>query len=226
MGTIWDILVASMIGSVLLLVGIKAIDNATQHFINYNADAIAQIELADLNQILQEDLRKMGFGIPESQQNTILVTAQPTHLKFISNLNKERDYFFNIHGNLHMDEVPDTIEYVIAPFDTVVFVDTSLVMYSITRTVSVTQETPVTGIVGLIANNSVFRYLDQIGQPAPIVDATKMVEVTLICVNPDIYRSSELLAAANPDERIVMLQRLISASYWRQTRVISKNLRR
>lgn len=226
MGAIWDILVASMIGSVLLLIGIKAIDNATQHFINHNADAIAQVELADLNQILQEDLRKMGFGIPEYLQNTILVTAQPTHLKFLSNLNKERDYFFNIHGNLHVDGVPDTIEYVIAPFDTVVFIDTSLVMYSITRTVSVTQETPVSGIVGLIANNSVFRYLDQLGQPAPIVDATKMVEVTLISVNPDIYRSSELLAAANPDERMVMLQRLISASYWRQTRVISKNLRR
>jgi len=205
MGTILDILVASVIGSVLLLVGIKAIDNATQHFINYNADAIAQIVLADLNQILQEDLRKMGFGIPEYQQNTILVTAQPTHLKYLSNLNKERDYFFNIHGNLHTDDVPDTIEYVIAPFDTVVFVDTSLVMYSITRTVSVTQETPVSGIVGLIANNSVFRYLDQLGEPAPIVDATKMVEVTLISVNPEIYRSSELLAAANPDTTQIQL---------------------
>jgi len=221
-----DILTASIIGAVLLLVGIKAMDNAVQHFVNHNADAISQNKLSDLNQIIQADLRKMGYGIHEAEVGTIIQTAQPTHLVFLSNLNLDFDYYIHIHGNQHLDNIPDTIEYIIAPFDTVVFIDTSLVLYQISRTVKVTQESIVSGVVGIIANNTVFRYLDQGGEPAPIQSATRMVEVTLVTMNPEIYRSSELLEAGNPGERMNILRRLIQASYWRQTRVISKNLRR
>ncbi len=221
-----DILGGMVIGGILLIVAISAMDNAVEQFVNHNADAIVQNELTGLTQIIQHDLRKMGYGIPENQQNTILRIGQPTHLKYLTNLNMERDYFADQHGNLHIDVIPDTIEYQIAVFDTVNFIDTSIVLYSVTRTVKVTQENPSVSYIGTIVNNSVFRYLDQIGNPTGVLPATKMIEVTLVAMNPNIYINNDVLLALGPVERMRELRKLIRESYWRQTRVISKNLRR
>lgn len=226
MSTMIDIIGGIMIGTILLLVSMTAMDNALQQFVNHNADAIVQNELAGLSGIIQNDLRKMGYGIPESMQTQIIQVADSTRLVFISNLNLDRDYFASIHGDIHRDQVPDTIELKILPFDTISFIDTSIVLYSVNRRLSVSQEAVVSGQIGTIANNNVFRYLDQVGREVDFIPATVMVEVTLIALNPNIYISNEVIAADNPVDRMKALRKLLRESYWRQTRVISKNLKR
>lgn len=226
MSTMIDIIGGIMIGSILLLVSMTAMDNALQQFVNHNADAIVQNELASLSDIIQDDLRKMGYAIPEAQQTQILQVADTNRVVFISNLNQDKDYFSSVHGNLHTDQIPDTVEFSVAPLDTIVFMDTSIVLYSINRRVKVSQETEVSGSIGTISNTSVFRYLNQIGQEVAYIPATVMVEVTLIAVNPNIYISDEVIEADDPVERMRELRKLLRESYWRQTRVISKNLRR
>ena len=226
MSSMIDIIGGIMIGSILLLVSMTAMDNALQQFVNHNADAIVQNELASLSDIIQDDLRKMGYGIPEALQTQIINVADSSRLVFISNLNLDRDYYESVHGNLHIDAIPDTVEFVVTAFDTITFIDTSIVLFNINRTVKVSQEATVSGSIGTISNNNVFRYLDQVGQEVTYQPATVMVEVTLIALNPNIYISDEVIAADNPVDRMRELRKLLRESYWRQTRVISKNLRR
>lgn len=203
-----------IIGSILLLIAMTAMDNAVCQFVNHNIDAIVQNELVETTGIMQYDLRKMGYGIPENQQANIIQIAQPTRVKFLANLNTS------------VDAIPDTIEYYIAPFDTITFIDTSFVLYGINRTVKVSGASAQSGQIGSIANNAVFRFLDQIGDSAEVNQSIKMVEVTIVAMNPNIYVSEEVLKAAGPEERMSELRKLVRQSYWRQTRVVSKNLRR
>jgi hypothetical protein len=86
-------------------------------------------------------------------------------------------------------------------------------------------------IVGVIGNAQMFRYLDQLGQEVAFIPATKMIEVTLTAFDPRIFLSrdwidSKLNEISNAEYRKRELRRLLRASYWRQTRLISRNLRR
>jgi hypothetical protein len=208
-----DIISAMLVGSILLLVSIKAMDAGLQQFVNHNTDAIAQDELIGMTEIIQNDLRKMGYGIPEADQASIIQSAQSANIQFLSILNSA-------------DEIPDTVDYLVAELDTITFVDTLMVLYGITRTVKISGSSTVSGIVGVITNNDIFSYLDQMGEETAVVQSIKMVEVTLVAMNPNVYLSDEVIAANNAVDRMVEIQKLITGSYWRQTRVISKNLRR
>jgi len=225
MSSILDILGATIIGGLLLLIALTAMSSAVEVFFNYNADAIVQSQLAELSSIIQFDLRKMGYGIPEAAQNTIIQTATPNQVKFIAHLNLNFDYYISVHGNLHTDATPDTIEYQVVATDTINFVDTSVVMYSLMRTIKVSQENIETGVIGRITNDSVFVYLDQLGAPVTLITSTQMIQVTLVALNPEIVVSDVFLEATGA-ERINELRKLLRESYWRQTRVISRNLKR
>jgi len=213
LASLLDIISAILIGSILLLVSIKAMDAGLQYFVNHNADAIVQDELISLTQILQDDLRKMGYGIPEADQSTIIQNAQSDNIKFLALLNSA-------------DAVPDTVEYSISTSDTVAIIDTSIVTFRLNRNVKITGDSTVSGDVGIITNNAVFTYLDQSGTETAVTQSIKMVEVTLVAINPSIYVSSDVLAADNAEDRMVEIRKLMQESFWRQTRVISKNLRR
>jgi len=222
MQTLIDIAGAMFIGGILLIVAMTAMDNGLQSFVSNNADAIVQNELVELSRIMQFDLRKMGYGISESASTSIIQTAESGHLKFLSNLNLLEPY----GGSGGTDEIADTVEYQVVPFDTMNFIDTSIVTYSLYRTVKVVGVTTEANHVGTITNTDVFRYLDQAGNEVSYVPSTKMVEVTFVAMNPDIYLNDEVLLASAPQERMRELRKLIKESFWRQTRVVSKNLRR
>jgi hypothetical protein len=85
--------------------------------------------------------------------------------------------------------------------------------------------------IGVIGNRNLFRYLDQIGDEVAFIPATRMVEVTLTAFNPRIFISrdwidSKIHNISDEEFRKRELRRLLRASYWRQTRLISRNLRR
>jgi hypothetical protein len=213
MSAILDIIGAMIIGGVLMLVTNNAIDNGIREFVNHNADALVQSDLSTTTQILQSDLRKVGFGISEALQASIIQTAETSHLKYL----RRQD-----QGSPEVD----TVEFIITAVDTARFIDTSIVFYGIDRIVRRSGEDPVTTRLGNITNSNVFRYLDQAGRQTYTRQAVRMVEVTLISLNPDIYLDNATLQAPNPLIRMRELKKLLRESYWRQTRVISRNLRR
>lgn len=213
MTSLLDIIAAGVIGSVLMLMVLTATDNAVQTFVNNNVDAITQLNLSTTTSIIQNDLRRVGYGIPESQQMNILQLAQVSKVKYLVMLNSA-------------DTIPDTITYEIIPLDTIAVMDTFLVRYGVKRDVSPSNGGNSSTVVGVTSNSTAFRYLNQIGQETAVRSTIRMVEVTLIEVNPSVYMSRELLNASTTEERMAEAEKLMRESFWRQTRVISKNLRR
>lgn len=226
-----DIIGGLMIGGIMMIIGLTASDIAIQSFYNYNSDAIFQENLRQVTVILEYDLRKMGFGIPESQLTTIIETALPQHLKFIANLNKGADNYVKLPGTSGFDDIPDTVEYVVSLADTINFPDTTISIYQINRTLKIGGGNTYSGVIGRIGNSDVFTYLDQAGQPAPLPMSIRMVEVTLTAFNPEVVLSPEnvktdLNNIQDSEFRKQELKRLLRTTYWRQTRMVSKNLYR
>lgn len=213
MSTVLDMIGAMLIGGVLMLITNRAIDHGARQYINANGDAIIQAELSTMTRIIQSDLRKAGYGISESDQAVIMQKIDSDHFSCLTRLTP---------GN----GVPDTIEYVVAIADSFVIVDASIVFYSIDRIFKSAGEDPVVTRVGNVTNSEVFRYLDQSGAKTAIKQAVDMVEVTLIAVNPAIYLNDQILAATTTAIRKKELKKLAKESFWRQTRVVSRNLRR
>ena len=229
MSSFLDILGGMFVAGILMIIAFTASDTATTEFFNYNSDAIVQQNLSRLSEVIQHDLRKMGFHIPESQQNTILQVATSTHLKFLAHLNSDTDC--RIAGVTGIDRVPDTVEYAISPKETVSFGDTSITTYRVNRTIKIPPSFSETMLIGVIGNGNVFRYLDQMGDPVGYLPGTKMVEVTLTAFNPRIVLSPDYIfnQVNNIDDPVFRkreLRRLLRPSFWRQTRLISKNLKR
>lgn len=213
MAAIWDIIGAMLIGGILMLVMNRAADNGAREFVNHHADAIVQAELATMTRIIQNDLRKVGYGISEAYQASIIQHIDPTHFSYLTRISS-------------LTPVADTVDYIITPADPVVIIDASLNFSNISRITRIYNDTPETTRIGTITNSAVFRYLDQAGRETDIRQSVKMVEVTLSALNPNIYMDNEALVAASPTKRKIELQKLTRESYWRQTRVVSRNLRR
>jgi hypothetical protein len=226
-----DVIGGLFIGGFLLLIALTATDTATTEFFNYNADAIMQQNLANTSEIIQYDLRKMGFGIPEAFQSSILQVATGNRLKFLAHLNSDPDAMVNIPAVTTIDNVVDTIEFVTVPYDSVDYYDTTVTTFQIRRILKISPNYSKTMTIGVIGNRNLFRYLDQIGDEVAFIPATRMVEVTLTAFNPRIFISrdwidSKIHNISDEEFRKRELRRLLRASYWRQTRLISRNLRR
>ncbi|RMG40423.1 MAG: hypothetical protein D6732_03260 [Methanobacteriota archaeon] len=231
MGTMLDIVTAMFVGGFLLLISITATDTLNQEFLNHHSDAIVQQNLTSITNTLEFDLRKMGFGIPEAMKDEIIQTASLNNLKFLAQLNLNASTYVKIPGVSTYDDTPDTIEYTISPYETVSFKDTSVTLYSVQRRIAITGITTSTMDIGRIANNDVFRYLDQLGDTTSVLQAIKMVEVTLTALNPKVVLSPELVmqrvgTIQDIEFRKRELRRILRASYWRQARLVSKNLKR
>jgi hypothetical protein len=230
MTVILDFVMGAIIGGFLLLIGLTATESGTRTFYNYNADAIVQMNLTNTSNTIQYDLRKMGYGVPEALQGTIVQVAQPNHFKYLTHLNMDADCNLSSQGPTFVDNIVDTIDYTISALQNFTFPDTTITIYQVQRTISIVGESPQSIMIGTIGNSDVFRYLNQIGEPAPIQQAIKMVEVTLTAFDPQIVLSPDMFTGGDTPEEIEFraqeLRRLLRASYWRQTRLISRNLRR
>jgi hypothetical protein len=148
-------------------------------------------------------------------------------LKFLAHLNKNIKY----PGATTTDDIADTIEYHILPGDTIAFPDTNVVMYKVMQTLKITPNYNKTSMVGKIGNQNVFRYLDQLGNPVGVLLATRMVEVSLTAFSRDVVLTPELTSdklkgIKNEELRRRELLEILRPSFWRQTRQVSKNLKR
>ena len=231
MGSMLDIITASMIGGFLMIILLTATDTITTESYNYNADAITQQNLSNIATIMQSDIRKMGFNIPEGNKAQIVQIHDKNRLKFIAQLNEFQDYYIHEHGNLHKDGIADTIEYTVQPFETITYWDTSIVTYQVQRRAVVSQEATNVSMIGVLGNNDVFRYLDKFENDTNNPVFMVIVELTLTAFDPRVILSREYVESIidttqGEAYRDRELRRLLRPSYWRQTRLVSKNLDR
>lgn len=199
MATILDIVASTIIGGLLLIMGLNLIDTTNQYFYGQNDDLIVQQNLTALTEILEFDLRKMGLAVPEGK--TSILTADSVRLKYL--------------GDTDGNWVPDTVEYYLGATSQLSASKNPNDRY-LYRKISTNPAAYIAGTVTAFA----FSYLDQDGVGVDVshpanFPGIKMIRITMQVESPDVY-------SANPDPNALEYRR----AFWQQTRLVSRNLRR
>ncbi len=231
MSSIIDIIGAMFIGGMLMLIAMNASDTAAREFFNQNSDAITQANLSQISDIIGFDLKKMGFGIAET--DTIVFTAEDDHLKFTTHLNSHPDYNINLSGVNYIDQIPDTIEYTISTAETITYGTVSITLFNIHRRIRIPPSVDVSYVVGQSGNSNPFTYLDQMGNATTNISAIANVELQLSAFNSEVVLSPELVMesldmgdATTQELQERELRLILRPAYWKQTRYSARNLKR
>lgn len=195
MSSLIDIIGSSIIGGFLLLLLFNVLDTTSEYFISHGDDLIVQQNLTSVASILEHDLRKMGFLVPEMELS--ILQADSTALKF--------------RGDINNDFSVDTVEYYLGP----------------TSDLSVTQNPddrfiyrkvnglPIKGAKTGVVTDFKFEYLDQDGNEVANLGSIKMIRINMKVENSAVYSN-------DPNPKKTKYRTAI----WRQTRLVSRNLRR
>ena len=200
MGSILDIISSTVIGGVVILMMLTALDTAHKYFYAHTDDLIVQQNLASISATLEYDLKKMGFAIPETEN--IVLIADSTHLRY--------------RGDVNRDFLPDTVEYYAGPVSELTSTKNPNDRFLYRKINSL----PAGGFIVGVVTAFKFDYLDQDGipvvtsNPADLI-AVKMIRITMKVENPAVYGS-------NPNPT----QDEYRTAFWQQTRLVSRNLRR
>jgi hypothetical protein len=219
------------VGGMLLLIATTSSDQAAQSFFNQNSDFITQANLSKISDIIGYDLKKMGYGVEEA--DTVVFVAQANQLKYITHLNSHPVYRMNLDGVNHTDTIADTIEYTVSATDTIEYGLTSIVIYNIQRRLRIPPSVDIDYSIGTVANEDIFTYLDQAGNPTLNLMAVSSVELQLVAYNAEVVLSPELVMQnVNPSDSTLRdfqekeLLRILRPSYWKESRFTSRNLNR
>ena len=200
MSTIIDILGSTIIGGMLLIMALNLIDTTNTYFYGQNDDLIVQQNLTTITQILEFNLRKMGFAVPEG--TSVVVTADSTELRYL--------------GDVDNNWVPDTVRFYLGPTSELTSTANPHDQFLYRTINSLPSGGDIIGVVTLFD----FAYLDQDGLPVdtsnPInFSAIKMIRITMQVESQDVYSS-------DPNPNSWEFRR----AFWQQTRLVSRNLRR
>jgi hypothetical protein len=206
MSTILDIILSVLLGGILLLVVFSANDLTAETNYMLNGDLFVQQMLVSVVQIVEGEIRNMGYGIPDSL-GAVVVVAKDTAIAF--------------REDLGLDGTIDTLRYYTGPVSELAGTqnDSDRFLY---RQINSSPRSA----IGVVTRFQL-RYFSQ-GQadtlipPIPPEDlvSIRIVEITLEVQNPyALYRHR---SQVRPGER----DALYSSSMWRQTRLASQNLRR
>lgn len=229
MATIMDIISGIVIGGMLLLIALTALGTGMQTSANHTAAEIVQLNLARSSQIMERDFQKIGFGIPEENRSQIFQIATSSHIKVLAQLNREAETQIPVSGVTVFDNIPDTLEYSITLDDTITLGDSTLSIYKITRLVKIASIASSSSVIGKIATDNVFRFLNQVDNQASVPSETRILEVNLSAFNPQVILSPELVMtnvqSSDLEFRKRELQHILRGSYNRQIRISLRNLR-
>lgn len=195
MSSLIDIIGSSIIGGFLLLLLFNVMDTTGEYFISHGDDLIVQQNLTSIASILEHDLRKMGFMVPENQLS--MIQADSTTLKF--------------RGDIDKDFIVDTVEYYVGPTSDLTVTQNPDDRYLYRKVNGL----PNTGAKAGVVTNFMFEYLDQDGNPAANLGSIKMIRINMKVENSAVYGN-------DPNPKKTKYRTAI----WRQTRLVSRNLRR
>jgi hypothetical protein len=201
MAAIMDVLISFVIGGILLMIILTANDIAAENHTVYNGDMLVQEMLISTCQVLEGELRNMGFGVAETVAT--IIEADSNAISFLTDLDRD-------------GVTIETVRYHIGP--------TSELANTQNEGDRLLHRTVDGGTVASIGAVTVFNlsYITQDGEilarPVPLGRLSEIhtVEVTIEVQNP--------YAPLNPmgDNP----QALFSSSLWQQTRLASQNSRR
>jgi hypothetical protein len=207
MSVMLDILISAIMGGMLLLNIISAQSIVTENSSMYNGDVLVQEMLIRQAQIVEGDIRNMGYGVPPD--STVILDARDTTMTFLMDADR--------NGTV------DTIKYFTGPVT-----ELAATQNEMDRYLHRLQKTPGGSSEMLIGVVTYFhlRYMPVADSAlaTPVTAANrpriKDVEVSMEVQNPyALYRPQGMVITGERNA-------LYSTSYWQQTRLASQNFRR
>jgi len=199
MGAILDIIISFVVGGMLLLIILTANDIAAENHAIYNGDMLVQEMLISTAQIIEGELRNMGFGVAETVAT--ILEADSSSFAFLTDLDRDGDPI-------------DTVRYFIGPTSELAGTQNEADRL-LHRQVNGAPSMQI-GAVTLFKVNYITQGGDVLDRPVPVSDLSEIhtVEVTMEVQNP--YAPMSMVGE----------QALFSSSLWQQTRLASQNSRR
>lgn len=167
MSSLIDIIGSSIIGGFLLLLLFNVFDTTNEYFISHGDDLIVQQNLTSVASILEWDLRKMGFMVPESELS--ILQADSTSIKFKGDINKD----FSL----------DTIEYYLGPTTDLLTTQNPDDRFIYRKRNGL----PIMGAKVGVVTNFRFEYLDQDGNVVSGLSSIKMIRINMKVENAAVY---------------------------------------
>lgn len=200
--TLIDILGATVIGGLLLMILFRVNDTAVLNQFTYSGELIVQQGLVETVGIIEYDFRKMGYcenweNMPDPTRNAI-VYADKNRISFLTDL--------PVGINEPGDGIIDTLHYFTSPITSS---DTEGKFLYLHRTRN--SEMPTGSNIGITQFK--LTYFDSFGNiiPSPIMGATTgsihSIQIDLAVENTNAYDSQ------------------YSTMFWRQIRLAARNLR-
>ena len=205
MAAIIDVVASMIFGGTLFIIVLSANGIATENQATYHGDMLVQEFLTGTAQMLEGELRNMGFGIPENERT--ITRADSTTISFLMDMGRDGG-------------VPDTLTYSLGPISELNDTQNELDRF-LKRKVN-TEPLLNVGAVTTFALKYFTRDGEQLAMPVATdrLNEIHVVEVTMEIQNPyALYRPKEQVQAGERDA-------LYSTSLWQQTRLASQNSRR
>jgi hypothetical protein len=204
MSVLLDIIGSLLFGGTILMIILTANDIAAETQATHSGDMLVQELLTNTAQLVEGELRNMGFGVPEREQT--IMRAEESRIHFLCDIDR--------------NGVIDTVKYSVG--DTTELAETQ---NEIDRLLKRQVNNQTTMNVGAVTTFRL-RYMTREGVllstpvPADRLAEIHMVEVSMEVQNPYApMRDQEMVGTG---ERTA----LYSSSLWQQTRLASQNTRR
>ncbi len=205
MAAILDVIYSIILGGILLLTVVDANQIASETYSVYNGDMLVQELLVSTAQMLEGEVRNMGYGVPETTAPVIY--ADTNRIRFLIDLGRNGGAI-------------DTVTYSVGPTSelTKTMNDLDRYMY---RSVNTSAAVKV-GVVTMLR----FRYMAADGYQLPTpVDVGSLSEVFIVEITMEVQNP---YAEKRDPKKVKQGERtaLYSSSLWQQTRLASQNTRR
>ncbi len=200
MAVLIDILSSVFIGGFIILMAFGILDSTNKFLYSHNDDLIVQESLTSINTILEYDIDKMGFGVPENQN--VVLLADSAHIKFLADLDR----------NWH----PDTIEYYVGSVSELSNTPNPADCFLYRKV----NGSPTDGLAIGVVTDFRFSYLTQDGEGVdtsnPLnLKTIKMIRTTMRIESPAVYGDE-----TQPEKSEYR------TAFWQETNLASRNLRR
>ena len=202
MSVILDLVGSALLGAFVLIIGLRLNSGIAATADAAKADLDVQESLVDIVQSVEYDFRKIGYGVVDPK--TSIVYADSTRLRFLSDIDN--------------DGVADTVEWWAGPPMTTMPNPRIRALY---RRVSGEPGVAAPGL-GVTEFSMVYRDVDgaivssTLPIPAGLLSRIWIIETTLKVESP--YQVADQVLGTDKMVNV--------ASFWRQTRLASRNIKR
>ncbi len=201
-----DLMLSVILGGILMIIVLDANEIAVENQSVFNGDMLVQEMLTSVAQVVEGEIRNMGFGVPE--KDAAILYADTSRIIFLTDLSRSGTSL-------------DTIQYLLGDTLDLIHTQNELdrLLYRRVNTQPVTE----IGAVTFFHLSYITKSGEVLTTPVPPARLTEIhvVEVTIEVQNPHAMtrRPGEVIGAG---ERTA----LYSSSLWQQTRLASQNSRR